>query len=109
MENSALRIFKADRALALEQDPMRECADLDAQIGPSHRRAQISPRRAAAPHVADCHLQRADAVLLRAVEVLVRRMSGLLSPGDKGVMQFVPGPQVGDRKRSTDAMMLIGP
>ena len=35
-------------------------------------------------------------------------MASLLRPGDKGVMQFVPRPQIGDAKRSAGAVMLVG-
>ena len=103
-----LRIFEAYCALALEQHAVRQCADLDAQIGPPHCRPQIRHRRAAAPHVADGHLQRADPVLLGAVEIRIELMAGLLRSGDKGIVQFVPCPQIGDAQWSANAVMLVG-
>jgi len=91
-----LRVFETDRTPALEQNPVRQCPDLDAEVGPLHGRPQIGYRRAAAPHIADRHLQGADAVLLGAVEIPVQRMTRLLGSGNKGVMQFVTCPQIGD-------------
>ncbi len=35
-------------------------------------------------------------------------MAGLLRAGDKGVVQFVAGPQVGDAQRSAGAVMRVG-
>jgi hypothetical protein len=103
-----LRIFEAYCALALEQHAVRQCADLDAQIGPPHCGAQISHGSAAAPHVADGDLQRSDTVLLGAVKVGVEFMARLLRPGNKGVMQFVAGPQIGDAQWTANAVMLVG-
>jgi len=103
-----LRIFEADCALALEQHAVRQCPELDAQIGPPHCRPQICDRSAAPPHVADGHLQWADPVLLGAVEIRVELMAGLLRSGDKGVVQFVPRPQVGNAKWPAGAMMFVG-
>ena len=108
VKNPSLRIFEPDRAPALKQDPVRQCPGLDAKVGPLHGRPQIGDRRAAAPHIADCDLQRADPVLLGAVEIPVELVAGLLCSGDKGVMQFVAGPQIGDAQWSAGAVMLVG-
>ena len=87
---------------------MRQCADLDAETGPLHRRSQIGHRRAAAPHIADRHLQRPDAVLLGAVEIPVQPVARLLRAGDEGVVQFVAGPQIRNAQRTAGAVMLVG-
>src|SRR5580693_6218627 len=108
VHDPALRIFEADCALAFEQYAVRQCADLDAQIGPLQCRPQIGDCSTAAPHIADGHLQWADAILLGAVEIRVELMAGLLRSGDKGIVQFVPRPQIRDAERSAYAVELVG-
>ncbi len=107
MDDATLGVFETDRAMALEQHAVRQSADLDLQIGPAHRRAQIGDGRTAPSLVAHRDLQRADAILLGAVEVVVARIAGLDRGSDKAVMQFVLGAQIGDVQRAGGPMMLV--
>ena len=105
---AVLLVFEADRALAVEQHAMREGADLDLEIGPLHRRAQIGNRGAAPPHLAHRQLIIADPFLLGAVEIGIGGKPGVLAPADKGVVQFVAGAQIGDVERSAGAVIIVG-
>ena len=73
---AAAQIFDPDGATALDQDPRRQRVDLDREIGPRQRRPQIGDGGTASPAVADRRLRAAKALLLRAVVVLGRRMTG---------------------------------
>ena len=105
--DAVLHEFETDRALAVEQHAVREGADFDGQVGPLHRRAQIGERGAAPPHLAHGQLVVADAFLLGAVEIGVGREPGLLRGGDKGVVQFVAGAQIGDVERAAGAVIIV--
>ena len=61
----------ADGAPAFEQDLLGQRPGDDAQIGALHRRAQIADGGRAAPAIARRRLVVADAVLARAVEIVV--------------------------------------
>ncbi len=101
-------IFEADRSLAVEQYAMGKGADLDLEVGPLHRRAQIGDRGAAASHPADGQLVVADALLLGAVEIGVGLEPGLLRAGRKGVVQFVVRAQIRDVERAALPMIIVG-
>ena len=105
--DAVLHEFETDRALAVEQHAVREGADLDGQVGPLHRRAQIGERGAAPAHLAHGQLVIADAFLLGAVEIGVGPEPGLLRGGDKGVVQFVAGAQIGDVERPAGAVIIV--
>ena len=106
-ERAVLHEFETDRALAVEQHALREGADFDLQVRPLHRRAQIGERGAAPPHLAHGQLVVADAFLLGAVEIGVGLEPGLLRGGDKGVVQFVAGAQIGDVERPAGAVIIV--
>ena len=78
-------------------------AGLDAQIGASERGTQIADRRAAAVAVADRHLHAAEAVLLRAVVVVGRRIPGVAPGLQIGVDQRVLVARGLDRERPVAA------
>ena len=60
---TVLGVLQTDCAFPVEQHPVGQCADHNAQIGPLHRRPQIGDRGAAALAVADGVLVAADAVV----------------------------------------------
>jgi hypothetical protein len=74
----------AGRAPAFEQDLFGQCLGDDAQVGPLHCRAQIADSGRAAPAIARRRLVVADAVLARAVEIIVARKAELGHRCDKG-------------------------
>ena len=76
---AVLAVFEADRALAVEDHPLRQRAHLDLEVGPLHRRAQIGDGGAGAAPAAHGELIGADAFLLGAVEVGVELVAGLLA------------------------------
>ena len=61
------------RALALDDDPFRQRIDLDYQVAAPPRRVQVADRGRAALAIACRRLVIADAVLPRAVKVVVVR------------------------------------
>jgi hypothetical protein len=69
-------IFEARRLLTR---PRRQRVGLDSEITAAHRRAQISPRCAAATAVADGHLPAPQALLLRTVIIFSCGISCRLS------------------------------
>ena len=84
-------------------------ADLDPEIGPLDGGAQISDRSTAPALVAHRHLQRTDTVLFGPVEITVAGIASLDRGGDKGVVQFVLGAQIGDIERAARTVMVVGP
>ena len=87
---------------------MRQRPDLDPQIGPPQRRAQVGDGGAAPPFVAHGQLQWADAVLLGAVEVVIAAVAGLFCRSDECVVQLVAGAQIGHVERPARTMMRVG-
>jgi hypothetical protein len=107
-DSAVLRVFEADRALAVEQHAMGKGADLDLQIRPLHRRPQIGDRGAAPAHFAHRQLIVADPFLLGAIEIGVSGKTRFLAAGGEGVVQLVAGAQIGDVERATGAVIIVG-
>src|SRR5436190_2045122 len=82
--------------------------DLDRQVGPLHHRTQVTHGGASAATPADGDLKGADAFLLCAVEISVEFIAGLLTAGDKGIVQFVVRAQVANRERPADTVKIVG-
>jgi hypothetical protein len=87
-------VFDPDRPAAVEQDPARQRVGNDLEVRALHGRVQVGDSRAAPHPVALGELVVADAVLLRAVKVVVRLVAGVLRRLEVGVHQRVPGPGV---------------
>jgi hypothetical protein len=107
-DHTLLPIFETDRAAALEQDAVRQGADLDPQVGPLQRRTQIGNGSTAPPLVAHGQLQWTHPILLGAVEIVVPPVAGLLRGGDEGVVEFVAGPQIAHVERPAGTVMRVG-
>jgi len=108
VDEAILRVFEPDGPAAFEQDPVRQGADFDPQIGAFHGRAQIGDRGAATALVAHRQLQRPDPVLRGPVEISVEPVSSFFGTGHEGIVEFVAGAQIGHVERPTGAMMLVG-
>ena len=83
-----------DRAGAVEQDPLRQHPGDDLQVGPLARWREEGVCRRLAPPTGDVHLHGAKALLLITVIVLGNRVAGLLTGGDKGIIEGVQQPVV---------------
>src|SRR5947207_8175753 len=97
----------ADGAAAFEQDLVAERFGDDLQIAPLHRRAQIADRGRAAAAVARRRLVIADAVLTRAVEIIVARKAKRDRGIDEGFADRVMLRHIGYAKRSAGAVELV--
>ncbi|HEY8586417.1 MAG TPA: hypothetical protein VIL60_06750 [Rhodanobacter sp.] len=86
----------ADRAAVLDQDALDQGARADVQVGALAHRLEICRGRGAARAVALGNLVQTEAVLARAVEVVVARVSRLGGRVDQGGRQRVVVAQVGD-------------
>jgi hypothetical protein len=82
-------VFDADGAMSLEHHPGSERSHLDREVGPLQRGTKIRGRRAASPAVADGHLDRREALLLRTVVVVGHGMAGRHPRGHVSVAQRI--------------------
>ena len=82
-------ILDADRARSLEDDAGRQCAGCHLEVGAPQGGTQIGGRGAAAPAVADRHLQTTESLLLRAVVVFGPAIAGALPSLGVGAEQTV--------------------
>jgi hypothetical protein len=87
-------VFDPDRPAAVEQDPAGLRVGNDLEVRAIHGRVQVGDSRTAPHPVPLGELVVADAVLLRAVEVVVRLVTGLLCRLEVGVHQRMAGPAV---------------
>jgi hypothetical protein len=99
-----LHIFNADGLAAFKEDARGQRFDFHRQIGTAERRHEVALGRAAALTVLDRVLVRADAFLLRAVEVVRIRMAGLLACFDEGIEKHIGAAPVGNAERPVAAM-----
>src|SRR5436189_273606 len=77
-EPRALYGLDADRAGAVEQDPRHELARLYGEIRPVQDRVQVRTRGAEPAAAVDRAVERGEAFLPRAVDVVRERVAGLL-------------------------------
>ena len=82
-------VVEPHRPAALEDDPGRGRVRAHREVGPAQGRAQIGGRRAAAPAVADGHLQAAETALLGRVVILGPAMAGRKPRRREGVHERI--------------------
>ena len=96
----------ADGALPVEDDPLDVDGVAHLEVRPVQHRVEIRVGRAAAEAAALRQLEAADAVLLRAVQVVVRLVAGLDRGLEHQVDERVHRAAVGDGLRSADSVVL---
>ncbi len=84
-----LRKSSPVQPLAVEQQPVRQHAGLDPQVRPRQGRPKIGVGRAPASAVMHGHVEGAEALLLRAVQVAANRIARLPRRLDEGVVKRI--------------------
>ena len=79
---------------AVEQDTLRQHPGNDLQVRALARRCEEGIGRRLPSPAGDVHLHRAEALLLVAIIVLGHRVAGLLTGGDKGIIERVQQPVI---------------
>src|SRR5262249_26062267 len=100
-------VFDADGAASRKEDPARQRARYDGEIGPGAGWAQIAARGRAAPPTARGQLEITGAFLSGAVEIVVAREARLLRGRDESLAQRMRFAHIGDRERPADPVQRI--
>src|SRR5450759_1082048 len=106
MQPAAKLVLDADGASALKENPVGQTVRKDLEIGPPGRLLQISDGRAASPAAALCDLIEPHTVLDGSVEVRIAPQTALACGVAEHRAQRIAEPQVLDRERPADAVML---
>ena len=88
---AAADVLDADRPAALEEDPRHEGPGLHSQVGAAHGRVQVGTRRAQATAAVDVAVERPEALLAVAVDVIREPVAGLLGGLEEGAEQGAGG------------------
>ncbi len=97
----------AGRSLPVEQNSLGQRAGDDAKVGPVAHRVQVADRGGAALAVACGCLMVTDAILLRAVEVIIARVAEFNRALDEGFADRVMLRGVGHAERAAGAVELV--
>ena len=91
----------------IEQQSFRMGVGDDLQVRAAACRIEVSDRAGATPAVSRGQLEVPGPFLLCAVEVVVTRDADLAGPGDEGVADVALHPHIRNRKRPTDAVVVV--
>ena len=91
VRRAPVRVLDAHGPRALEQDLRDERAGLDLEVRPLHHRVQVGARGGEPPAAVDVAVERREALLAVAVDVVGQRVAGLLHRLEEGAEQRVGG------------------